>query len=170
MLRTLLERTTVKDILALRPGAPPEPVSEGTPLAAVLQRFAAGGHACLPVLGESGVLAGAISFEAVRHTLDSRTTLANLVVARDLAMPAATVTADASLHAALATMASYGTRDLLVVSAREAEHKVVAVLTSGDINAIYDEQLASQEQAEGGASPVARRVRGWWERVRGAFR
>jgi len=87
IIRTLLERSTVQDILALRPSPPPQPVSERTPLAAVLERFSSSGLTCLPVLGEDGALVGVVSFEAVRYTLSSRAALSALVVARDLATP-----------------------------------------------------------------------------------
>jgi len=76
-------------------------VSERTPLAAVLERFSSSGLTCLPVLGEDGALVGVVSFEAVRYTLSSRAALSALVVARDLATPAVTVTGDQSLYSAL---------------------------------------------------------------------
>jgi Chloride channel protein EriC len=161
IIRTLLERSTVQDILALRPSPPPLPVSERTPLAAVLERFSSSGLTCLPVLGEDGALVGVVSFEAVRYTLSSRAALSNLVVARDLATPAVTVTGDQSLYSALAKMAKFESKDLLVVETQDSKQKVIAVLTSGDINAIYDEQLLNSSLPEPQASPLVRRVRGW---------
>jgi chloride channel protein, CIC family len=148
IIRTLLERTTVKDILDLRPGAPPAPVSERTLLPVVIERFAASGHSCLPVIDESGSLAGVVSFQAVQQALGSRAALANLVVARDLATPAVTVTSDQSLYSALAKMSDFDSKDLIVVEANDPKSKVVAVLTSGDINAIYDEQILNPPKPE----------------------
>jgi CIC family chloride channel protein len=163
IIRTLLERSTVQDILALRPSPPPQPVSERTPLAAVLERFSSSGLGltCLPVLGEDGALVGVVSFEAVRYTLSSRAALSALVVARDLATPAVTVTGDQSLYSALTKMARFESKDLLVVETQDLKQKVVAVLTSGDINAIYDEQILNSSLPEPQASPLVRRVRGW---------
>ena len=136
-------------------------MSERTPLAAVLERFASSGLTCLPVLGEDGALVGVVSFEAVRYALSSRAALSNLVVARDLATPAVTVTADQSLYSALAKMAKFESKDLLVVETQDAKAKVVAVLTSGDINAIYDEQILNPSLPEPKPSPLVRRVRRW---------
>jgi hypothetical protein len=82
-------------------------------------------------------------------------------VARDLATPAVTVTGDQSLFSALAKMARFESKDLLVVESQDLKQKVVAVLTSGDINAIYDEQILNPSLPEPQASPLVRRVRGW---------
>jgi CBS domain-containing protein len=112
-------------------------------------------------LGEDGALVGVVSFEAVRYTLSSRAALSNLVVARDLATPAVTVTGDQSLYSALAKMARFESKDLLVVETQDSKQKVVAVLASGDINAIYDEQILNPSLPEPQASPLVRRVRGW---------
>jgi CIC family chloride channel protein len=148
IIRTLLERTTVKDILALRPSPPPEPVSERTQLPVVIERFAASGQTCLPVVDGNDSLVGVISFQAVQQALGSRGALANLVVARELAMPAVTVTSDQSLYSALAKMSEFDSKELIVVEPSDGKSKVVAILTSGDINAIYDEQILNPPQQE----------------------
>ena len=144
----MLERTTVKDILALRPIPPPEPVSERTQLPVVIERFTASGQTCLPVVDGNDSLVGVISFQAVQQALGSRGALANLVVARELAMPAVTVTSDQSLYSALAKMSEFDSKELIVVEPSDGKSKVVAILTSGDINAIYDEQILNPPQQE----------------------
>jgi CIC family chloride channel protein len=152
IIRTLLERTTVSDILALRPSPAPEPVSERTPLPVVIERFAASGQTCLPVLDGNDALVGVISFQAVQQALGARGALANLVVARELATPAITVSSNQSLYSALATMSEFDSKELIVVEPVGEKSKVVAILTSGDINAIYDEQILNpppQEQTTG---------------------
>jgi len=156
IIRTLLERTTVADILLLRPSDPPAPVSESAQLPALLERFASSGGTCLPVLGESGDLVGAISFKAVQQAASNRAALTNLVVARDLATPPVTVHGSQSLYSALAKMSQYDCSDLLVVDEEDPKQRVVAILTSGDINAIYDEQVLNPPKQEGGPSPVSR--------------
>jgi CIC family chloride channel protein len=142
IMRTMLERTTVADVLALRPSPPPEPVREDAPLAAVLDRFAAGGHDCLPVVNAAGMLVGSIPFESVRHVLGNRAALAPLVVARDLARPPVTVRPDESLYQALREMSDHDRSHLLVVEERDSKRQVVGVLSGSDINAIYDDQFA----------------------------
>ncbi len=158
IIRTLLEHTKVEDILALRPREPPVSVSERTPLPVVLERFASGGQPCLPVTGHGDALVGVVSFQAVQQTLSSRAALANLIVTRDLVTPAVTVTADQSLYSALAKMSAFDSRELLVVANQDSHEKVIAILTSGDINAIYDEQILNPPQAEPAASLALAKV------------
>jgi chloride channel protein, CIC family len=161
IVRTLLERTTVGDILALRPGTPPEPVTERTALPVLIDRFAASGSSCLPVVTDEGHLAGAISLQVVQRTLGQRAALANLVVARDLATPAVTVEADQSLYSALAKMSRFDCKDLLVVDGQPDKPKVIAVLTSGDINAIYDEQILNPPAADAQTRPSMAALLRW---------
>jgi CIC family chloride channel protein len=161
IIRTLLERTTVNDILALRPSAPPEPVSERTMLPVLLERFAASDATCLPVVGEDGSLVGALPLQSVQQALQHRVALANLIVARDLASPAVTVTGDQSIHAAMIKMSKYDCTDLLVVEDKPDKPKVIAVLTGGDINAIYDEQILNPPQPEAKETPFSRAIRRW---------
>jgi len=167
IIRTLLERTTVGDILELRPSAPPEPVSERTKLPVVIERFASTGLTCLPVVGEDGTLSGVVSFQAVQQAFSSRAALANLIVAQDLATPAVTVTADQSLYSALSKMSTSDSKELLVIEEQDAKSKVVAILTSGDINAIYDEQILNPPKQEptAGAS-VLHAIRRWYPKGR----
>jgi chloride channel protein, CIC family len=141
IMRTMLERTKVADVLALRPSPPPEPVRDDAPLAAVLDRFASSGDTYLPVVNANGVLVGAIPFRSVRHILSSRAALARLVVAKDLAGPPVTVTSEQSLYDALREMSAYDQSDLLVVEARDGKQGFAGVLTGADVNAIYDNQL-----------------------------
>ena len=133
----------------------------------LIERFASSGHTCLPVQSESGELVGVISFQTVQHTLSQRAALANLIVARDLATPAITVTGEQSLYSALAKMSRFGSKDLLVVEAADSAQNVLAVLTSGDINAIYDEEILNPPKAEA-REPVLARTLGRWFPRRGS--
>jgi len=160
ILRSLLERTTVGDILALRPSPAPEPVSERAPLPVLMERFSSSSTTCLPVLTGDGNLAGVVSLRMVQQTLGQGAALANLVVARDLATPAVTVGSRQSLYSALAKMSRFDCKELLVLDEAQPEQpKVVAVLTSGDINAIYDEQLLNPPSPVAGNSPLRRVLR-----------
>jgi CIC family chloride channel protein len=162
IVRTMLERTTVADILALRPSPPPEPVSARTQLPVLLERFASSGSPILPVLGEHGEIVGAISFQTVQQALSDRAALTKLVVAGDLAMPATTVRGDQSLYSALEKMSQHECQDLLVVEDHGEGQRVVAVLNSGDVNAIYDERILDSSQPEATASPFSSLLRRWW--------
>lgn len=164
IIRTLLEATKVADILAVRPSSPPEPVSQQTKLPVIIERFSSSAATCLPVLGEDGSLVGSVSLQAVQQALSQRAALSNLVVAADLASPAVTVTANQSLYSALGKMAQYDCKDLLVVDERDSDkNRVVAVLTSGDINAIYDEQILNG-QPEPQAAPLGHGLKRWLSR------
>lgn len=158
IVRTLLERTTVDDILALRPMSPPEPVGEKTQLPVLIEKFASSGNTCLPVTAESGSLLGSVSFQAVQRALGRRAAFPN-VTAADLATPPVTVTGDQSLYSALAKMAQYDCKDLLVVDG--SKERVLAVLAGSDINAIYDEQLLNPPQPEPPLGRAAQVLRRW---------
>ncbi|MGD0835181.1 MAG: chloride channel protein [Polyangia bacterium] len=159
VLRMLLERTTVADVLALRPAPAPEPVSEKTLLPVLFERFATSGNT-LPVVAENGDLIGSISFDSVKQALGQRAALANLVVASDVARPAVTVTTDQSLYSALAKMSHYQCNELLVVS-DDSRNKVVGVLAGSDINAIYDEELLDPPAREPEPAPLIRAGKRW---------
>ena len=81
-----------------------------------------------------------------------------MIVTRDLVTPAVTVTADQSLYSALAKMSTFDSKELLVVENRDSRQKVVAILTSGDINAIYDEEILNPPQPEPAASLALAKV------------
>ncbi len=141
IIRAMLERTTVADILALHPISPPDPIRDDSPLTAVLDRFATGEHTCYPVSNARGELVGAIPFRNVRHILGSRATPASLIVAKDLAVSAVTISACQNLYEALRQMSSHDLDDLLVVEESEGMSRIIGILTGGDINAIYDSQF-----------------------------
>ena len=54
-----------------------------------------------------------------------------------------------------------GGEDLLVVNAESEPPTVIAVLTSGDINAIYDEQILNPPPSESVAQSLKKRLAGW---------
>ena len=48
-----------------------------------------------------------------------------------------------------------------MIEEQDSHQQVIAILTDGDINAIYDEQILNSSLPEPQASPLVRRVRGW---------
>lgn len=159
IIRTMLERTTVKDILSLRPRSQPVPVSERTSLPVLIERFASSDNTCLPVIDDAGTLTGVLSVLAVQRALGRRPATHEHISARELSSPAITVTAEQSLHAALTKMSEFDCEDLLVVNGSEPP-EVIAVLTSGDINAIYDEQLLNPPPPESLSQSLLKRLAG----------
>lgn len=161
IMRTMLERTTVNDILTLRPRSQPVSVPESTPLPVLVERFAASDDTCLPVVNDTGRLVGTLSLQKVHKALGRRPSTHAHITARELAKPAVTVTATQSLHAALSKMSEFDCEDLLVVNDENDPPSVTAVLTSGDINALYDEQLLNPPPPESVSQSLMNRLAGW---------
>jgi predicted transcriptional regulator len=103
----------------------------------VFERFSSSAHTCFSVVDENDKLTGVLTMEAVRYVLGSGATLANLVVAKDMSMPAVTIERNQTLHEAIAAMVANKRREVLVVDA-EAMHDLVAVITDTDITAILE--------------------------------
>jgi CIC family chloride channel protein len=145
--RTMLERLRVEDILALRPASEPPTLGEATPLAQVLKSFATSGAECLPVVDQAGQLVGQIHRTAVQQMLGAEAAPPGLVLAKDIATPPLTIGRTQSVFEALRTMAEHHVQQLLVVSGGETP-RAEAVLTAGDVNAIFDDVLgqANEEQ------------------------
>ncbi|MBN1960442.1 MAG: chloride channel protein [Deltaproteobacteria bacterium] len=146
ILRAMLERTTVAELLAMHKTAPPATVRDDAPLSVVLERFAQSGYTSLPVLNENDSLVGAIPFQSVRHILENRSTLSQIIVAKDMADNPATATPDQTLFDALREMGKRQHGDLLVVAKNDPKRKVLGILTSNDINSIYDEQFVDTRE------------------------
>jgi CIC family chloride channel protein len=145
MMRTVLERLRVDDILALRPVRAPEPVAEAAPLPQVLEKFGTTGLCCLPVVDPGGQLTGVVRLETAQHTLGRSAVLGGLVIAKDLAEAPVTVSRGQSAYEALRAMSQAHRDDLLVVEG--APPTPVAIFTSGDLQAVYDELLDEVEAA-----------------------
>jgi len=82
----------------------------------------------------------------VQQALNNRADLAGLVVAHDLTEPAVTVRSEQSVYSVLEKMSQHDCKELLVVAEEQGKQRVLAVLTSGDINAIYDEQILARKR------------------------
>jgi CIC family chloride channel protein len=137
MARMLLERLRVNDVLTIRQSTPPPSVREGEPLTTVFERFSSSVHTCFSVVDENDKLTGVLTMEAVRYVLGSGGTLANLVVAKDMSLPAVTVERNQTFHEAVAAMVANKRHEVLVVDA-EAMPDIVGVLTDTDITAVLE--------------------------------
>lgn len=139
---SLLQRLIVADVLKVRPGIVPVPINVDASLADVLSTFSTTSAHCLPVLDADGRLVGQINREGVQNML-GMSGLASGRQARDLMTPAATIAQTASLHVALRLMAANDVAHLLIVGSSSG--RVEAVLSSGDVNAIFDEFLSDAD-------------------------
>lgn len=151
---SMLTRLVVRDVLRLRPGVVPVPLREDASLAQVLAAFSATGAACLPVVDQAGRITGQVNREAVQHTLGGKSLPGPQGQARDLSVPPATVVETETLQAALRLMTARSVGQLLVVD--PASGQAIAILTGGDVNAIYDEFLKEPAEAGTGYAAVTR--------------
>ncbi|MCU0620046.1 MAG: chloride channel protein [Gemmatimonadales bacterium] len=159
MMRTSLERLSVDDLLAVRQRPRPEAIPEDLPLAAILERLAATGDGSLPVKDAAGRLIGLVTLDVVQHTLGSGADLGRLVIARDLAVPVPTVTREQNVYDAVREMLAHKRSEVVVVESGP-DPRVVAVLTSGDVNSIYEEAVDDVDR-EARTSVVERFLRHW---------
>jgi chloride channel protein, CIC family len=163
MMHTVLTRLRVDDVLALRKGRTVPPVGEATPLPVVLDTLAESGVSCLPVTSAAGELVGIITLEAAKYALGRAASLGQIVIAKDVALPPVTIRRGESVYAALRAMSKTGRDELLVVG-KDGEPRATAVLTTGDLHAIYDELLDEVETSEPAATGLRAAIGRWRQR------
>ncbi len=146
MLRSVMERLRVSDLLHADKGEVPGPLDENAPLTVVLERLASTEHTCLPVLDATGKVSGSVTLDRVTHALGSSLN-SHDVKARDLAVPAVSVRPDQSLLEAIHEMVTHHRHEVLVVSEQPAP-AIVGVLTSDDINVVYEQCHEPDEAVE----------------------
>ncbi|HEX5438392.1 MAG TPA: chloride channel protein [Gemmatimonadaceae bacterium] len=137
--RALMERIEVRD--ALNPNA--ISVLPDASLEEVLAAAAQTRQTTLPVLDEDHLLAGVITYDDLRHAMLDRGDLASILVAADLAAPTEVVTPRDSLRDALRKMNSRAI-DAIPVVEREAQPKLVGVLSRADVLAAYERELVHE--------------------------
>jgi CIC family chloride channel protein len=140
MVRSVLQYLKVSDVLALRPVRRPVSVHETATLEEVLETFEKVEASCLPVTGAGGVVASAIHLDAVQKVLGEGK-IGNLIIARDLSVPAVTVATGMSVEEALRAMVAQERREALVVGPPGGP-AFVDVLTSIDIHRAYQDHMS----------------------------
>jgi CIC family chloride channel protein len=149
MTRALVSRLRVADVLQGRSAVAPPSVEQRTPLHRVLELFAEHGGPCMPVIDVRGQRVGVVHLDAVQRTLGDETALDPLLIARDLAEPAVTVTPQTELVQALHLLTSSHHTCLLVV---DDAARAIDLLTAGDISALL------QRATHPSLLPLARRT------------
>ena len=108
----------------------------------LLKRYTASSQDCFPIVDEQSHLTGVIDANDIRGIV-TETGISDLIIARDVARPAATVTGGDSLLAALNKLQQGDTAALIVVNETD-EREVVGTLSRGDIIAAYRHQIVSR--------------------------
>ena len=105
----------------------------------LLNRYTASSQDCFPIVDEQSHLTGVIDANDIRGIV-TETGITDLIIARDVARPAATVTGGDSLLAALNKLQQGDTAALIVVDETD-ERGGVGTLSRGDIIAAYRERI-----------------------------
>ena len=142
MAGAVLRRITVGQALSQRPDGGPISVSGDLSFNELLKRFTASSQECFPVVDEEERLAGVIDANDIRG-IATETTVADLIIARDIARPPTTVTGADSLLSALNKLVQADTHELIVVDEKD-ERKIVGTMSRGDVIAAYNRQIVTR--------------------------
>ena len=139
MLSSVLRRLTVGSVLE---GGNPEPlvcVKEKTTLKELMEQFTQSEHQSYPMVDDAGRLTGVVDGRLLRSVI--RDSAAHgLVLAKEIAQRAATVTPSESLFTAVRTMVSGRYTDLIVVAEDDAT-RVIGTVSRNDIITAYNHEL-----------------------------
>ncbi len=139
MMKAVLLKIPVVDVIARQTDSDFVQVREGTNLRKLLELFAGSSSSSFPVVDEDGKLISMI------HSRDLRSVVADpslepLVVAADLAHAPVTIRKNEDLFVAVQQMASNWVDDLLVVDDQDPE-RPLAILSRSDVVSAYHEVL-----------------------------
>jgi len=149
MASAILRHLTVKQALDHRPDGKLITVNAEASLGALIEEFAYSTQACFPVLDEEQQMTGMIDSRNIRRIV-TETGMADLIIARDIEVPATSVTLHESLLAALNSMVKSQSNEIVVVDEKDARTPI-ATLNQNDIIAAYNRQIVGQLEVD--ASP-----------------
>jgi len=139
MANTILRRITVGQALARRAHGDLISVHGDMSFNELLKRYTHSSQACFPIVDDRQRLTGVVAAADIRRII-TETTLANLIIARDIGRPATTVTLDDSLLSAINNLVQSDENELIVVEETDPKH-VTGILSRGDIIAAYNRQI-----------------------------
>jgi len=140
MAAAVLRQMTVGQAIADQQSGPVVTVPEDMGFRDLLARFAQTTQACIPVVDNESRLSGVINTREIRRIV-GETGLDEILIARDLAVPATTLMPADSLLTAIRRLVASQLDGLIVVDDHDARH-IVATLTRADIMTAYDRRLA----------------------------
>ena len=144
-IRNPMEVISVRD--AMRPM--PNPIDAATPIAAVLERFAADDVDALPVV-DAGAYQGVITAARIDEAISNE---AARVTAADLVTAAAPVSSDQTLEDALHHLVSAGSTGVAVTA--PGDGRVIGWLAHRDVLAAYLGRRGGRDQLAGTSQPAA---------------
>lgn len=141
MASAILRRLTVEEAMTRRPAAGLVVIPETMPLGELFRRYAATTQQCFPVVDGDGRMTGVIAARDVRNVI-TEMQMADLVIARDFAAPAQTLTPNESLLTAVNHIVRTESDELVVVDG-DGSGRVLGTLGRGDIVAAYNRQIVA---------------------------
>ena len=142
MASAILRRLLVGSAIGKRSDADLSIVNEDMTFHQLVKVFTASMQACFPVVNKDEKLTGVIDARDIRRVV-TEPFVADLIIARDIAVPATTVTTDDSLLAATNNMVTSGSNEIVVVD-EDDPYRVVGTLSRGDIIAAYNRQIVER--------------------------
>ena len=136
MANAVLRQLTVGEALAGKPRGPTTTIRQDMHLRDIMKHFTESTQACLPVVDDEQHLTGVIDTRDLRRIIGAAG-LDDLVIAADIAVPAAALTLGDSLLTAIRRMVTTHHDELVVVDERDPR-KVIGTLGRTDVVATYD--------------------------------
>ncbi len=144
MASTILRKLVVEHAIGKRSDADLSIVPEDMTFHQLVKVFTASTQACFPVVDKDEKLTGVIDSRDIRRIV-TEPFVADLIIARDIAVPATTVTTRDSLLAATNNMVKTGSNEIVVVDDADSR-RVVGTLGRNDIIASYNRQIVERPQ------------------------
>lgn len=140
MAGAVLKRMTVREALSESVGGSLMFVRGDLSFTALRNRYTQTSQGCFPVVDEEGKLTGVIDADDIRGIV-TETSVTDLIIARDVAKPATTITSRESLLAALNKL-DQGVAALIVVDEKD-DRQIVGTLNRRDVIAAYHRRIRS---------------------------
>lgn len=119
-------------------------VPESMSLSVMIRLLADADQTTFPVVNPEGKLIGVVDWEDVRRVLADEDTIADLIVARDMARRPTTLNLDDNLLTAIRKMNTAETTELIVLDPDDP-NKAIATLSHNCVMRAYDEALLSTQ-------------------------
>jgi CIC family chloride channel protein len=142
MASAILRRLLVGHAVGKRSDADLSLVQNDMAFHQLVKVFTASTQACFPVVDDQERLTGVIDSREIRRIV-TEPFVADLIIARDIAVPATTVTTDDSLLAAINNMVKTDSDEIVVVDEKDPR-RIVGTLSRSDIIAAYNRQIVDR--------------------------
>ncbi|GAG22998.1 unnamed protein product, partial [marine sediment metagenome] len=146
MASAILRHLTVGQALQDRPDGKLVTVNADMTLGELIEEFAYSNQACFPVVDHEQLMTGVIDSRNIRRIV-TETGMADLIIARDIEIPATTVTMNESLLSALNNLVKSKSDEIVVVDEHESR-RPISPLSRNDIIATYNRQIVGQIEAD----------------------